>query len=194
MFRSKKSDTETSGSVVEKIGGKGRPTPTRREAEALAKAKAKAPRTRKEQAARERRVKSESSQKIRSAMKSGDERYLLPRDKGPVRRFIRDYIDARFSIVELLIPLLLVTLILGYSRQDKLVALSTTLMFATTLVTALDLFVLRRRLRKELGSRFPDAPLKGTTYYAITRSMQMKFMRLPKPKVKVGQALPEHYR
>jgi hypothetical protein len=56
------------------------------------------------------------------------------------------------------------------------------------------MFMLRRKLRRELTRRFPDEPLKGTTYYAITRALQMKFMRLPKSKVKIGQELPEHYR
>ena len=46
----------------------------------------------------------ESSQQIRAAMKDGDERYFLARDQGPVRSFIRDYVDSRFSFVELMIP------------------------------------------------------------------------------------------
>ena len=127
-------------------------------------------------------------------MKAGDERYLLARDKGPVRRFIRDFVDSRFSIVELLIPLLLVTLVLGYTGVPNLVALSSTMMIAVLAVTVLDALMLRRRLRRALTERFPDEPLKGTTYYAVTRSMQMKFMRLPKPQVKVGQELPDRYR
>ena len=56
------------------------------------------------------------------------------------------------------------------------------------------MLMLRFRLRRQLGARFPDESIKGTTYYAVTRAMQMKFMRLPKPKVKIGQELPEHYR
>ena len=53
---------------------------------------------------------------------------------------------------------------------------------------------MRRRLRRELARRFPDEGPKGTTYYAVMRSLQMKFMRLPKAQVKIGQKLPEHYR
>ena len=53
---------------------------------------------------------------------------------------------------------------------------------------------LRFKLRRELAARFPDEPPKGTTYYAVMRSLQMKFMRLPKSQVKIGQTLPEHYR
>jgi hypothetical protein len=180
--------------VVAKPDGKGRPTPTRKEAEALAKARARAPRTRKEQAARQRQFKTENSRKVREGMKTGDERYLLPRDKGPVRRFIRDFVDSRFSIVELLIPLLVVTMILGYSGNPSLVQASYTVMMATFLFVIVDMFVLRFRLRKELVRRFPGESYKGTTYYAVIRSLQMKFMRMPKAQVKIGQDLPETYR
>lgn len=177
-----------------KEGGKGRPTPTRKEAEAAARARAKVPRTRKEMAAQRRLERSESSQKIRQAMKTGDDRYMLPRDKGPVRRFVRDYIDSRFSFVELMIPILIVTMILGYSGNPQLASIGNTLLLGLLLLVTLDLVLLRRRVRKEVTRRFPEAPLKGITYYAITRSMQMKFMRMPKAQVKIGQELPEHYR
>ena len=193
MFRRKSEDTE----LVEqstKVGGKGRPTPTRKEAEAAAKARAKVPRTRKEMAQRQRQAKTESSKQVRAAMKSGDERYLLARDKGPVRRFIRDYVDSRFSFVELMIPILIVTMVLGYSGNADLATIGNTLLFGMLLLVVLDLVLLRRRIRKQLAMRFPDESVKGTTYYAVTRSLQMKFMRMPKPKVKIGQELPEHYR
>ena len=192
MFRRTKPEPEPV--VTPKPGGKGRPTPTRKEAEALARAKARAPRTRKEQAQRAREVRTENSRHIREAMKTGDERYLLPRDKGPVRRFIRDYVDSRFSIVELVIPLLIVTLLLGYSGAQALMQASQVVMLATFLFVVVDLVVLRIRVRKELARRFPGESTRGTTWYAISRSMQMKFMRMPKPKVKIGQALPEDYR
>ncbi len=193
MFRRRNSEPEPLEAPT-KVGGKGRPTPTRKEAQAAAKARARAPRTRKEMAQRQRQTKGESSATVRAGMKAGDERYLLARDKGPVRRFIRDFVDSRFSLVELLIPLLLVTLVLGYTGVPALRTLSSTMMLAVLAITVVDALVLRRRLRKELAVRFPDEPLKGTTYYAVTRSMQMKFMRLPKPQVKVGQELPDRYR
>ena len=194
MFRRTKSEPEPVPVVEPKAGGKGRPTPTRKEAEAAAKARARVPRTRKEQAARAREFKAESNKKIREAMKTGDERYLLPRDKGPVRRFIRDYVDSRFTIVELLIPLLIISMILGYSGQPALVSASTIVMMVTFLFVIVDMIVLRFRLRRELTRRFPDEPVKGTTYYAVMRSLQMKFMRMPKAKVKIGQSLPDDYR
>ena len=193
MFRRTKSETPAEEATV-KPGGKGRPTPSRREAEAAAKARAKTPRTRKEVARAQRESRTESSRSVRAAMKAGDERYYLARDKGPVRRFIRDFVDSRFSFIELMIPLLVVTMVLGYSGNARLAQIGNTVLMGTILLVALDMTLLRFRLRKQLAVRFPDEPVKGTTYYALTRALQMKFMRLPKAKVKIGQELPEHYR
>lgn len=195
MFRRSKSETpdpEISQPVKE--GGKGRPTPTRKEAEALARAKARAPRNRKELAARQRQTRTEESRKIRAAMKTGDERYLPARDRGPVRRFVRDFVDVRFSLVEMLIPLLIISMVLGYSGNSTLMAASTMVMLATFLFVIIDMVILRFRLRRALSQRFPGEDYKGTTFYAITRSLQMKFMRLPKAQVKIGQTLPDTYR
>ncbi len=195
MFRRNKSESDvSSASTVEKEGGKGRPTPTRREAEAAARAKAKVPRTRKEIAKAQRAARVESSQRVRSAMKSGDERYFLARDKGPVRSFIRDFVDSRFSFIELMIPLLILTMVLGYSGNPTLASMGNTILLGTMLLVVVDVLFMLRRMRRELARRFPSESPKGTTYYAVMRSLQMKFMRLPKPKVKIGQQLPEHYR
>ena len=194
MFRRTRQEVATPPLEEAHPSGKGRPTPTRKEAEAAAKARAKPPRTRREQAAAQRATRGESSQRVRQGMRNGEEKYLLARDKGPVRRFIRDFVDSRFSFVELIIPLLVVTMILGYSGNERLAGFGNALLFGSILLVIVDMLMLRFRLRRQLAARFPDESTKGTTYYAITRAMQMKFMRLPKPKVKIGQELPEHYR
>jgi hypothetical protein len=64
------------------------------------------------------------------------------------------------------------------------------------LVVVIEGFRLRGRLRKELSRRFHDDPnaQKGATMYAVMRALQVRFLRMPKPQVKVGQALPERYR
>jgi hypothetical protein len=193
LFRRNKPDAAAEPAAPVKEGGKGRPTPTRKEAEAAARERAKVPRTRKEQMRKQREVRAESSRKVRQAMKSGDERYFLPRDQGPVRRFIRDFVDSRFGVTEMVIPLLIATMVLGYSGNDRLAGIGNTLLLGTILLLILDLVTMRFRLRRQLAIRFPDEPVKGTTYYAITRSMQMKFMRLPKARVKIGEQLPDHY-
>ena len=193
MFRRAKTDaTATTPEIKE--GGKGRPTPTRKEAEAAAKARAKVPRTRKELAAAKREGRMDSSQKMRAALKGGDPKYLPARDRGPVKAFIRDFVDSRFSFVELMIPLMAVTLVLGWSGNPSAMKLSNAVLFGTLLLVAVEMVLLRFRLRRELASRFPDEPTKGTTYYALIRALQMRFMRLPKSRVKIGQKLPDTYR
>lgn len=192
MFRRSKSEPAPEPTPV-KEGGKGRPTPTRKEAEAAAKARAKTPRTRKELAAAQRASRSESSKTVRQAMRDGDERYFPARDRGPVRRFVRDFVDARFSLIELVIPLLLVTMLLGFVQSQTAQTLSSTLLLVLVIMVLLDMVMLRFRLRRDLKRRFPDQAYNGLSYYAITRAMQMKFMRLPKPRVRIGQALPDDY-
>jgi hypothetical protein len=194
VFRRSKSETTPLPPESEKAGGKGRPTPTRKEAEAAAKARAKTPRTRKELAAQQRLARSESSTKMRQAMKTGDERFLPARDRGPVKRFLRDYVASRFSFVELMIPVLLITTVMAWSGSATIASYGNAILLGMLLLIVTDLVRLRFKLKRELAARFPDEPTKGTTYYAVMRSLQMKFMRLPKAQVKIGQALPERYK
>jgi hypothetical protein len=197
LFRRTKTDTAPSPAASEDLTDaqkKGRPTPSRKEAEAARKARAKVPRTRKEMAAARKLERSTSSNQMRQAMKGGDQRYLPARDQGPVKHFIRDYIDSRFSLIELLIPLMLMVLLLGWTGSSTIRSFANLAMLSVLVLIVVDLIRLRFRLRRQLTARFPEADLKGTTYYAAMRSMSMRFMRMPKPQVKVGQKLPERYR
>jgi hypothetical protein len=194
VFRRTKPEepTETDPSLDE--GKKGRPTPTRKEAEAAAKARAKAaldPKASKSSgrsASRDKRVS--TSREIREGIKNGDERYLGRRDKGPLRRFVRDFVDTRLNVAEFTIPLLFASLIASAAKQPTL---GSGIMNATIIVVTLDSVWLVFRLRKQLKRRFPGENTKGTTFYALTRALQLRFMRIPKSKVKLGQQLPEHY-
>ena len=191
VFRRKNespSPTTTSATST-KEGGKGRPTPSRREAEAAARARAKAPRDKKEATKAQRAFKSEQSQRIRAAMKSGDERYLPARDKGPVRRFVRDYVDARLCLAELLLPMLLIIILTGGINPS----LSASIQSATLVLVALDTGLLIFRLRRELRRRFPDEITKGAVGYAVLRSLQIRWLRMPKAQKKLGAKLPERY-
>lgn len=200
LFRRTKSETspESAASVETDLQNaarkKGRPTPSRKEAEALNKARNKVPRTRKEQSEAKRLARGESSSKMRDAMKTGDDRFLPARDKGPVRRFIRDYVDSRFSFIELLLPVMVVVLVLGWSGSPALASFANATLLAVLLVIVIEVVRTRSRLRKELSSRFPNEPQNGATYYAVMRSLQMRFMRMPRAQVKIGQQLPERYR
>jgi hypothetical protein len=190
LFRRTKSAPAEPAPVTTKPGGKGRPTPTRREAEAAARARAKAARNPKAAKGQARSMRAERSQEIRAGMKAGDERFLPPRDRGPVRRFVRDYVDSRLNMAEFAMPLLIVSLL---AQTAGALQLGVGLMNATVLVVVLDAVWLRFRLRRQLVQRFGKEHTKGTTFYALMRALQMRFMRIPKAQVRIGQPLTGHY-
>ena len=74
---------------------------------------ASTPTDRKEAAKRQRDARRADMARQREALASGDERYLPARDKGPVRRFARDYVDSRFCVAEFFLPLAVVILVLS---------------------------------------------------------------------------------
>lgn len=167
-------------------GAKGRPTPSRKEAEAAARQRAKTVVDKKAAARLQRERRGEQNARVREAMRSGDERYLPRRDKGPVKRFIRNFIDARLTVVEFLLPLLLVIWFLQFSRNDSLVRIGTVLWSTTILVVAVDTLWLLVRIRRAIRAEFPDESLKGTTTYTLMRVVQVRPLRQPKPQVKIG--------
>jgi len=194
LFRRTKSSPEETA-VLPKPGGKGRPTPSRKEAEAAARERPKPPRDRKALARRQRELRSESSRQVRQAMRTGDEKHLPPRDQGPVKRFVRDFVDSRIGFSELLAPLLIVIMVLGYGAAGSAgMALANSLWMTTILLVAADILWLRFRVRRQVAERFPDESLKGVTWYAVMRAINLRFLRMPKPQVKIGATLPDTYR
>ncbi|TCO52093.1 DUF3043 family protein [Kribbella antiqua] len=192
MFRRTKSETATTvpAEPQAKPGGKGRPTPTRKEAEAARKATFKQPRNRKEAAAvRREKVRIERA-KMQDAMRTGDDRYLPAAEKGPVRRFARDYVDARWSVMEFALPVLLVVSLVGvvFSAQFLWLAGAVNLLFLVMILAiAADWFLLTWGLKRAAARKFPNDPLKGLGFYAVRRTMQMRRWRMPKPMVKRGE-------
>ncbi len=188
MFRrsAKVEDADHTHSGPKGPGAKGRPTPTRREAEAARRERAKAGMDKKAAQKLQRQRRMSETAKAREAMRSGDERYLPQRDKGPVKRFIRDYVDARISIAEFLLPLLVVIMVLQYSGNTALIAMSSTLWTVTILMVAIDTAWMPFRLKRRLRAKYPDESLKGTTFYTIMRVVQLRWLRMPKPRVKIG--------
>ena len=184
--------------------GKGRPTPKRRDAEARKRGPvAPAPLTSKEARARRKTVKGtkedrkvaaaarrEAAATRRERMAAGDDAYLLPRDKGPVRAFVRDIIDSRRNLVGMFMPLALV-LIVTMFISPLLQFIVTFAMLVMMLFMIGEGVYLGKMVNKRVAERFPDSPDGGFKlgWYAFTRASQIKKMRLPKPRVKPGDAV-----
>ncbi|GAA1631498.1 DUF3043 domain-containing protein [Georgenia ruanii] len=187
--RRKSTPTEPEPSVEETRSGKGRPTPKRKDAEAQNR-RPLVVNDRKEAKRRAREVRNEAYARQRQAMITGDERYLPVRDKGPIRRYAREYVDARWSIAEFFMPfaLLMIVAMMFVSRFPQFAEVMVLGMYAVLLVAIADslilVFFLKRRLRAKFGDK--DIP-PWTGFYAFGRSFYWRRLRQPKPQVKRGQ-------
>ena len=188
MFRRKSPDAEVSAPAPETAAaaqGKGAPTPTRKDAEAARKARLAGttgnPKADKKAA---READRQARYEARLALQSGDERKLPARDSGPVRSYVRDFVDGRISAGELFIPVALVVLVAGFIRIQWVQVILLWAWSAMLLGVILDSFYLWYRLRKTLPERFPDESRRGTLSYGILRSLQIRKLRLPPPKVR----------
>ncbi|CAM5395648.1 membrane protein [Streptomyces avidinii] len=166
---------------------KGRPTPKRAVAQSQRKAVVASTGNRKEDAKRARERRRTEMAKQREALANGDERYLPTRDKGPVRRFVRDYVDSRYSVAEMFLPLAVIILVLSMVRQPAIQSIALMLWLGVIALILLDSIVLVFRLRKSLVERFPNEPRRGAIAYGLMRTLQMRRLRLPKPQVKRGE-------
>lgn len=166
---------------------KGRPTPKRSVAQSQRRSLASTPANRKEGAKRQREARRADMARQREALASGDERYLPARDKGPVRRFTRDFVDSRFSVAEFFLPLAVVILVLSMVPSVGLKNLALLLWLAVIVLIVIDSIGLAFRLKKRLRERFPNESLRGAVPYGLMRTLQMRRLRLPKPQVKRGE-------
>jgi hypothetical protein len=172
---------------VAQAGTKGRPTPSRKEAEAARQARVKAPRDSKQAKAQARAAQSQARSTRRAGLMAGDERYLPARDQGPLRGFARDFVDRRRRVGELVLPGALLVVVLGFI--PGLAAFTYLGFYALILAVIVDAVVIRFQLKRELSKRFPDDTSGGHTFYAVMRSLQLRRLRIPKPRVAIGTPL-----
>jgi hypothetical protein len=186
--RSKTINEEQAETVAhpQREGAKNRPTPKRKDQEAARK-RPLVETDRKAARDRERLARREASLKQRQAMVTGDDANLPPRDKGPVRRYIRDYVDARWSAGEFLLPVMLVVLALSFIQKPLMFAIVSIGVYGLIAVAALDGFLMWRKLRRQLAAKFGEDKVgRGLAMYAVMRGFQIRRARMPKPQVERG--------
>lgn len=172
---------------TDRPGAKGRPTPSRKEAEAARKAQLK-PTLDKREARRQRRAEvARDRQRVRTAMAQGDESAYPLRDRGPVRRFVRDLVDSRRTVAEFMLPILLLVLLSSLVPSRQMQAITAFLWLFSMLLLISDTTLLGFRVKREVARRFPDENTKGSVFYGIARATQLRRLRMPKPAVRPGQ-------
>lgn len=160
---------------------KGRPTPKRKDAQAKRVVNSMAPATNKAERSQQKELMRQQRASTRAAYMRGDENALPARDRGPARRYVRDLVDSRRSIGEYFLPLLVLVLLI--SRIAQLQGVAVILMYFIMFSAIADWFILTRRIKREVGAKFPDAPTRGLGMYAWSRSTQLRRLRAPKTQV-----------
>ena len=173
---------------------KNRPTPKRKEVEARRKSSSLAPAATKEEKQRAKIAAREARMRQREAFMRGDENAMPVRDRGPARRFVRNYIDSRRTFSEFVIPVTFLVLFLSLAPSPTSQRLGVTytaavgliVMYGAILASAIEAFVLTRRIKAAVSAKYPEANVKGLGLYGWMRATQMRRTRMPRPQVKVG--------
>jgi len=169
--------------------GKGRPTPKRREAQAKVRVSSLSPVVTKEQKRAQKLASRQDRMNSRAAYLRGEESALPLRDRGPERRFVRNYVDARRSIGEYFLPIIFVVLVLTLIQIPAVQFGAIALMYAVLLVAVVDGIFLSRKIQRLVHAKYPTASTKGLGMYAWLRSTQMRRLRAPHPQTKVGDVV-----
>jgi hypothetical protein len=181
---------------------KGRATPKRRDAESKRRGPvAPPPRTSREAMKRNRGNKEERKElsakrrearlKSRERMMSGDEKYLPPREKGPVKAYIRDVVDSQRTALGLFMPLAIIVFVsitVPSPVIQQYVTLAAMLIFILMIGQSL---ILGRKIAGMAREKFPKELIKtgSITWYVATRGVQIRKLRIPKPRVKPGERI-----
>ncbi|WP_062079284.1 DUF3043 domain-containing protein [Demequina globuliformis] len=167
---------------------KGRPTPKRKEQEA-ARRKTIMSDPKADTKARKEKVREQRNSEYQ-ALREGDERNMPLEHRGPERRFLRDCVDARYSIGEFLLPLaiLFVVASLFVQQLGAVGGLLVLVFYGIVLIAGVETFVTTRRIKKRFINKFGVEKLpRGWSFYVISRALNMRRFRLPRPKVARGE-------
>lgn len=180
-------DAPSEGTVLNGTpAGKGRATPSRAEREAARK-RPLVPDT-KEAKARARADLAAQREKARLGMAAGDPRYLPARDQGAQRKFARDWVDAGWHLGEAVMPAMVLVILATFLPIAALQYYAFVGLWIFILFVIGDMVItsisVKRAVKKKFGA---DKMEKGLGWYAAMRTVQMRFLRLPKPQVKRGQ-------
>jgi hypothetical protein len=172
-----------------KTGGKGRPTPKRHEAQGRRPGPPPPPPTTRKEAYRRMR-ENQAARRVegRQAAARGDDSYLPARDRGPVRKLVRDVVDSRRNIGSFFLVIAAVALIGTVVPNLVIRSYASFLLMGFFLLLIVDSVVLSRRIKKKIAERFPDGKqsTRGVVWYGLSRSTMIRRWRFPKPDVPLG--------
>jgi len=196
-------ESDTVAPVEEELPtvGKGRPTPKRREAEGRRGPVAPPPKTQREAIKRSKEQgksltkdeKRAMARTNRERMMSGDEKYVLPRDRGKVRAYVRDLVDTRRNVAGILLPIALLSFVILLIPFPIVQAYGPLVLLVAIVAAVLDSVIFGRQLAKKVREKFPNGDGSGLStkgsslgFYAFNRACLIRRWRVPRPRVESG--------
>jgi hypothetical protein len=183
-------------------GKKGRPTPKRREAEGRNRGPvAPPPKTQREAVKRAKVQRTSMSKEERRAsartsrerMMAGDERYLLPRDRGKVRAYVRDLVDSRRNVAGILLPIAVLSFVILLVPFQVVQAYGPLVLLVAIGAALVDSIIFGRQISKKVAAKFPQGDSSGQStkgyslgFYAFNRACLIRRWRVPRPRVDAG--------
>ena len=168
--------------------GKGRPTPKRSEAERRRRQPYTAPKDRKEATRASRDRQRTDRTRRMEAVRRGEEWALPPRDRGPVKALARDYVDSKRRVSEYYMYGLLVLLVLLFIRTPIVQTIVPLLVLAAVLIMGVEGIFIGRKVKSLAAGRLPGESTRGIALYSAMRALQIRKLRVPKPRVKPGDS------
>ena len=207
FLRRKPVDTAEPTATVEPAPpavGKGRPTPKRREAEGRRGPVAPPPKTQRE-AIKRSKVQSKSMTKDekraqarlnRERMMTGEDKYLLARDRGKVRAYVRDLVDSRRNVAGILLPIAVLSFVILLIPVPVLQSYGPLVLLVAILAAVIDSVIFGRQISRKVRTKFPggdDSGLstKGSSlgFYAFNRACLIRRWRVPRSRVEPGDVI-----
>ena len=111
------------------------------------------------------------------------------KDKGPARALARDYVDSRRRFSEYYMYGLIVLMILVFVHNPLVQSLVPGIVIIIVLIMAVEGIFLGRRVRSLVNERLPGESTRGLAMYSAMRGLQIRRLRMPKPRVKPGDAV-----
>jgi hypothetical protein len=184
--------------------GKGRPTPKRNQATGRRGPIAPPPKTQREAIKRSKEVgktltkeerRAQSTQR-RERMMRGDDAYVLPRDKGPVRAYVRDVTDSRRNVAGILLPVAVLSFIVLLINDPTVQVIGPFILLVAILAAVVDSIIFGRQLARRVAVKFPNGDPSGLSvrprslsFYAFNRACLIRKWRVPRPRVGRGDAV-----
>jgi hypothetical protein len=113
-----------------------------------------------------------------------------PRDRGPERALVRDIVDSRRTVGTFFFGGALLVLLGSNRAMPPIVQYVSNLLWVVlALGVIIDGVLISRKVKRMVRERFPDTTQRmGSLYlYAIMRSLTFRRMRVPNPRVKIGE-------